>query len=112
MTDITDGLRELIAEARVPGMYTPSERQAFASHWIGVISPQRLEELLDEIERLRARLTEQSRSYDLLVGAWDIDKAEIERLRSQVHVHLLPDGTYTAAAAGPPHPVEDHGYRE
>jgi len=44
---------------------------------------------------------------------------EIEQLRATVviladkmHAHLLPDGTYTAVAAGPPHPVKDHGYTD
>jgi len=55
MTDIHDDLRALIVDAKLPGMYTPSERQSFASHWIGIISPQRLTELLDEIERLREK---------------------------------------------------------
>jgi len=52
----------------------------------------RIDEFINEIERLRA------------------EEPNNERPRSQVHVHALPDGTYTAAAAGPPHPVKDHGY--
>jgi hypothetical protein len=46
----------------------------------------RIGEFIDEIERLR------------------------ELLRSpEMHVHPLPDGGYTAAAAGPSHPLKDHG---
>jgi hypothetical protein len=58
-----------------------------------------------------------SRGYRSLHDRIDEFINEIEQLRAtvvvladKVHVHLLPDGTYTAVAAGPPHPVKDHGY--
>ena len=89
--DITDGLRELIAEAKKPGMYTPDERQVFADHWIGVLSPARLAALLDEIERLRhPKIIVGSRklweAMGEIVGETEIEQARTDALEEAAQV--------------------------
>ncbi|RPH74027.1 hypothetical protein EHM76_04310 [bacterium] len=57
-----------------------------------------------------AALAEIERLQSIVLNAKKLYQAAENLARNEVHTHTLPDGTVTAVAAGPPHPVKDHGY--